>query len=192
MLSTLQELRGLNQPLGCVEANQMPVDQFVRIVARGISLAGAYKQAINLHCRNFFDSHGIEDLLARHKVCHALRTDLALSTLFAVWVDSEEFAREYSEVTGESSPKIRERAQDPKSTFFAKLVRPLWFDTLKEQNFGSAEVAHVQRIKKIALAAKEVDLIDYHYKNINRVHYSARPSLHSFFTERLPATMDNA
>ncbi|WP_299147256.1 hypothetical protein [uncultured Tateyamaria sp.] len=190
MPKSLKDLRGWNQPTGCVKAISMPIDQYLRSLTRGISNDGAFKGALHSYCQEYFDRCGIEDWAYRHQICDQFRSGLAFPTLLSIWIDSEAFRSAYSQELGAKPPRIRERAQEPRSTFFAKFVREFWFDTYKEAVYGNADSAHNQRVKKVAKAAKEVDLVEYFYVSRIDVRYFAKPALHSFFTEFLPQKMD--
>jgi hypothetical protein len=190
MPNSLKELRGLNQPTGCVKATNMPIDQYLRSLTRGISNDGAFKDALHQYCQDYFDECGIQDWPFRHKACDQFRNSLAFPTLLSIWIDSESFRVAYSQEVGKQAPRIRDQTQEPKSTFFAKFVREFWFDTYKEAVYGNADSAHNQRVKKIAKAAKEVDLVEYVYVTPIDVRYFAKPALHTFFTEFLPPRID--
>ncbi|WP_342075607.1 hypothetical protein [Yoonia sp. SS1-5] len=190
MTKSIKELIGLNQDEECIKATSMALDQFVRSISRGVWIGAAYRKAIHLHCRQFFDGQGVEDVVERHQACNTLRGELALTFLFTIWADSDDFARAYKEELGRKAPILRLPGQEPKSTFYSKLIREFWVDTKKEEQFGNPDLAHGQRIKRIALAAYEVDLIEYDFESPIKVLYSAKPALHDFFTALMPAQMD--
>jgi hypothetical protein len=191
MFSSIKFFRSLNQYTGCIKAIDMPIDQYTRSLSRGMIHLGAYRYAVLEYCESFFDAHGVEDCVKRHEVCSSLRNEMALPTLFAIWVDSPQFKEAYLGKVGYPAPLLRDPSCDPVSTFFYRVVQELWVNTSKEEKFGIPENAHNQKIKKIAKAAKEVGLVKYSFSHPKRVLYEALPPLHQFFTEDLPMKMDD-
>lgn len=186
----LDHFRKLDHTGECVSTDSMPINQFTRIFTRALMSSAAYDSAIVEYCGAYYDKVGVLQDVDRHDTCHLLKSPVAAALLWSVYLDSDYFKDEYKSTTKRIAPALRDGHQEPKSTFYAGLVRKMRVSTKKEISSGDADNAHKQHVRKIAIAASEVDLLDYDQMSRNSVHYRAKDGLRDFFRAVLPKHLD--
>ena len=188
----LRNFRGLDTDTSsCTSTSDMELNQYVRVVTRGLFVAPAYDHAIVQYCRARFDDAKIDKKdIYRHEICSALRGTTAFVVLWLVFLDSDRFREMYRTDTGHEPPSIRDRNTEPTPNVYADFARELKAPTLQEMHHKNITDALRQQTRKILLKAKEVDLVKYKKIKKNRVQVFGTKHLYKFFTECLAEKMD--